>query len=73
MRRIDEGLVGQTHELGMQRVVEHPRQLIGAPTHRGAKIGPPDVADEERVAGQDRVRSLHVAVGVMDEDRDRLG
>ena len=55
VRGIHERVVGQAGELGVQRVVEHARQLLGAPAERAAQVGAADVADEQRVAGEHRV------------------
>ena len=56
----------------MQRVVQHARELLGAPAERAAQIGTAHVADEQRVTGEDRVRLVAPLVSVIDQDRDRL-
>ena len=73
MRRVDERVVGKRQDLRLDRVVEQRAELLGAPAERRAQVGAADVADEERVAGQERVRALGVGLEVVDEDRDRLG
>ena len=71
VRRIDRGRVGERQELLVERVVEQARELRRR--HAAAEeIGPADVADEERVAGQDRRRLAGHRV-IRDDDRDRLG
>jgi hypothetical protein len=69
---VDERLVRQLQQLGVQGVVEHPSQLLGAPSHRGAQIGSPHVSDEQRVAAEHCMRVPCVGFQVVDEDRDRL-
>ena len=56
----------------MQRVVEHPPELLRAPTERAPQVGAADVTDEQRVAAQHRV-GVDGLLGVRHEDRDRLG
>ena len=48
------GGVGQREQLRVQRVVELAGQLVGGHAHTGQQVGPADVADEERVAGEHR-------------------
>ena len=52
MRRVDLGRIGQCEQLVVERVVEHPRHLLGRVAFGARKIGPAHVADEERVAGE---------------------
>ena len=73
MCRIDERVVRQPRELVVQRVVEEARELLGAPPQCAAQVGTAHVADEQRVAGQDRVRRVRRVRRVVDQDRDRLG
>ena len=58
----------------MQRVEERAPQRLGVEPRaaRGEEVGPSDVADEERVAGQDPVGGDVVGV-LVDEHADRLG
>ena len=77
VRRVDERLVGQHHQLLAQRVVQGCTQLVGGDAHRGEQVGTPDVADEERVAGEHGcglgTLALRRAGQVAHHDRDRLG
>ena len=73
VRGVDQAGVGQRHELGPQRVVEHPAKVVGGPAERHPQIRPADVADEQRVAGEDRVRLGGAALEVVDEDGNRFG
>lgn len=70
---IDEAAVRQREQLAMNRVVEAPAQIVGRPAERRAQVGTSDVADEERVAGEHRVRNRVAGVEVEHEHRDRLG
>ena len=56
MRRVDERLVGKRQEFVVQRVVEVRAEVVGGPPERRAQVGTADVADEQRVAGEDGVR-----------------
>ena len=71
MRGVDERFVRKWRELPVHRVVEHAAELLRAPAQRRAKIGAPDVADEQRVAGQHRPR-IGLLPWIVNEDRDRL-
>ena len=73
VRGIDQRGVRQREELAAQRVVEQIAQLRRRPAERGAQIRTADVADEQRVAGEHRVRNVGAHVEVVDEDRHRLG
>ena len=72
VRRIDEAVVGQRQELGLQRVVEQAAERRGRPAEGAAQVGPPDVADEQRVAGQHGVRVRVAAVAIEHQQRDRF-
>src|SRR6202050_2638108 len=54
VRWIYKRRIRQRQQLRLQRVVKAPAQLHRTPAQRSAEIGPPHVADEERVAGQHR-------------------
>ena len=58
----------------VQRVVQLAREHVGGELGigRGKQVGPTDIADEERVAGEHRVRRRVVGV-LVDQDADRLG
>lgn len=67
----DPGLVGQGHELVVQRAVEPAGQVVGRPADRGQQVGPAHVADEQGVAGE---HAPGLGAGALeDHDRDRLG
>ena len=68
---VDQRLVGQGHQLLVERAVEVAGQARRrVPADRGEQVGPADVTDEERVAGEHRPR-LGIRV-LADDDRDRL-
>ena len=73
MGRIDERLVGQRQDLVVQGVVQPRRQVVGGDPHRAQEVGPADVADEERVAGEDRLGNAVALREVQRQDRDPLG
>ncbi len=52
--RVHQRVVGQRHELAVQRVVQGGTELVRAHARRGQQVGASDVADEERVTGEDR-------------------
>ena len=56
VRRIDQALVRQRQQLGVQRIEEHAAEFGGRPAQRRAQIGAPYVADEQSVAGEHGVR-----------------
>ncbi len=56
VRGVDLHLVRELQELAVQTVVEHPGHHLGRVAARAREVGPPHVADEERVAGQDLLR-----------------
>jgi hypothetical protein len=69
---IDAGGVGQREQLAVQTVVELVGQFVAGVAERGEQVGPPDVADEESISGEDPVG--HLVVGMFpDDDADRLG
>jgi hypothetical protein len=60
MRRIDQGVIWQRQQLLVQGIVKHSRQLISRHADRRQEVGPPNIANEERVAGQHRMRILGI-------------
>ena len=72
MGRIDQRLVGKRQEFVVERVVEVGAEVVGGPPERSAQVGAADVADEQRVAGEDGVRFRGVLLEIEDQDRDRL-
>src|SRR5262245_1223624 len=56
----------------MQTVVEHSGHLLRRETFRVDQVRSPDVADEERVAGQDFLRLIR-GLGVDDQNGDAFG
>ncbi len=62
--------VGQGQELLVERVVELARELLH-PGGSADQVRSTDVADEERVAGQHRVRDFAL-LAIDDHDRDRF-
>ena len=70
---IDEAGVGKRKKFVVERFVEHAAQLRGGPAERGAEVGAADVADEERVAGEDCVGLGGADGEIVDEDRDGFG
>ncbi len=72
MRRVHAGRVGQRQQLRAEAVVQLLGELLARASDRRQQIGPPDVADEQRVARQHPVRD--VVAGVLpDHDAHRLG
>ena len=64
--------IGQAHHLALDGVVELAAQFLGGEADRGQQVGATDIADEQRVAGQDAVG--HLVVGVLiHQHADRLG
>ena len=62
---------GKGEELVVQGAVEVAGEAVGGAADGGEQVGPADVADEQRVAGEHGPR---LGVGVLaDDDRDRLG
>ncbi len=71
VRRVHERVVGQGQQLVVQRVEQVPSQALRTSAHRGEQIGSPDVADEQRVAGE---HGVGLGAGVLGhDDRDGLG
>src|SRR5580704_19319232 len=56
----------------MKRVVEMGAEVVGSPPERSAQIGTAYVADEQGVAGEDRVRVRRVFAEIEHQDRNRL-
>jgi hypothetical protein len=50
VRRIDFDAVVELQEFSVQAVVEHRGHHLRRIATRSCQVGPPDVADEERVA-----------------------
>ena len=69
VRRIDQNVVGQAHELAVQAVVEHSRQLLGSVVAR--QIRTAHVAEKQRVPGQNRP-GLRGFLAVDDHQADAL-
>ena len=72
VRRINQRLVGKRQQLVVQRVVKMRAEIVGGPAQRGAQVGAADVADEQRVAGEDGVRFGRVLLQIEHQDRDGL-
>ena len=70
MAGVEERVFRQAQELSVQRLVEHAGQRLGGHASRGEEVGPADIADEERVAGEHRVGPAWIAREVDDHDRD---
>ena len=71
VRGKDARRVGQGHQLVVEGVIETAGELVGRVAGRREQIRAADVADEERVAREDRIR--HGVVGVLEhDDRDGL-
>ena len=54
------------------RVIQHLSQIVRRPSQRRAQIRTSDVADEQRVTGQNRLRLTRVHVEVEHENRNRF-
>jgi hypothetical protein len=67
----DPHAVWQGEQLLVQGAVQGTGQLVGGRASRREQIGPADVADEQRVAGQHSPRLVALPLG--DHDADRLG
>ena len=67
------GAVGKRQQLVAERVVQQASEVVGRPSERHAQIGTTDVADEQRVAGQDGLRLGGAAIEIVDDQRNRLG
>ena len=70
VRGIDEACVGKREKFVVEGIEEHAAELRGGPAERGAEIGAADVADEERVAGEDGVGLRGADGEIEDEDGD---
>ena len=73
MGRIDEACVGEFEKFGVEGVEEHAAERGGGPAEAPAEVGPADVADEKRVAGQDGVGLAIGDVQVIDDNGDGFG
>ena len=69
MGRVDLDVVAQRKELVVQRIEQHPGQLLRCQIRR--QIGTAYIADEQGVAGEHGQR-LHATVQVRNHDRDAL-
>jgi hypothetical protein len=69
VRGEDPDLVRQAHQLVLHAVVEHAAKLVRLQAQGGQQVGPADVADEQRVAGQHSVRD-RVAGMLVHQDAD---
>lgn len=72
VRGEDPHLVGKAHQLVLDAVVEHRAELLGGDADGREQVGASDIADEQRVAGEDAVRDGVVGV-LVHEDADGLG
>lgn len=72
MGRVNLGLIGQRQDLFAQRVVQHRPHLLGGEPFGSDQIGPPDVADEEGVAGEHSYWFIWI-FSIFRQDRDALG
>ena len=70
--RVDQSFIRLRQQLGVQRIEEHAAELRGRPARRRAQIGPAYVADEQRVAGEHRMRLGAFGVQVVYQNGDRL-
>src|SRR5437763_15676789 len=70
MSRIDQNVVGQLHQLAMETVVKHGSELLWREGRR--EIGTADIADEERVCGQNGPWARRL-LRVGDQQADNLG
>jgi hypothetical protein len=70
MAGIEERVLGQAQQLSVQRVIKHAGQRLGGHANGRQEVGAADVADQERVPGEHRVRPARVARQVDDDDRD---
>ncbi len=68
MRRIDQGLVRESQKFVVQRIVKERTEFARCPTERSSQVGTADIADEERITGEDRVRFGVVFLKVEDQD-----
>ena len=73
VRRVDEAPIGQRQQLRAQRVVEQAAEIGRRPPERHAQIRTPDIADEQRVAGQHGMRLRLAPIQIVDDDGDRFG
>src|SRR5436190_19356249 len=70
MGRIEQSVVGQLHQLAMETVVKHGSELLWREGRR--EIGTADIADEERVSGQNSPWARPL-LRVGDHQADTLG
>ena len=68
MRWIDQAGIGQGQQLATQRIVKQVAKVGCGPAERDAQIRTADIADKQRVAGQDGVRFILTAIEVEDGD-----
>jgi hypothetical protein len=72
MRRKDDAGIRQRQQLRPQRVVEFAAKLVGRPPERRAQIRTAHIADEQRVAGEHRIRFRGAAIQIEDLNRNRF-
>ena len=72
MSGINERLFGQLSQT-IHRVVEHRGQLVGGDTDRSQQVGPTDIANEQRVAGENGLRFEVALCQVVNQQRDAFG
>ena len=63
MGRINQRLVGKREQLVVQRVVKVSAEVVRGPSERSAQVGAANVADEQRIAGEDGVRFVRGSCG----------
>ncbi len=71
MSRIDERFIGQILQ-AVDGLVEHVGQLVRRDSDRSQQVWPSDIADEQGVAGQHRVRLGVTHLQIEGKDRDSL-
>jgi len=70
---VDEALVGKAKQFVVERVEEHAAEIGGGPTEGHAEVGAADVADGERVVGENGMRLGVAGVEIEDKKRDGFG
>ena len=56
MSGVDKGFVRQREQFEVQRIIQHRGQIRCGPPQRCQQVGTPDIANEQRVAGEDGMR-----------------
>ena len=72
MRRIDGTLIGESQQLGVERLVQQTAEIARRPTECHAQIGTTDVTDEKRVASEHGLRIGGAAIEIVDDEGNRL-